>query len=440
MNILVVDDDKDFLKLFTIKLKKRGYSVFSTDNTEEAIRIIKENQIDAVLLDQFLENHDGIELINDIKRVNSDIPIVIMTAYGNIKDAIEAIKKGAFNYLTKPIDFDELELVLKQAEEITSLKREIIDLRKVISNDVIIRSNIMKAIYKNGEKIAPFNITVLITGESGTGKEVLARFIHEKSRRKDKPFITINCGAIPRELLESELFGYKKGAFTGANKDKKGLIEEADKGTLFLDEIGELPIDLQVKLLRVLEEGKIRPLGSTQTKKIDVRFIAATNKNLEKLVKEGKFREDLYFRLKVVHLHIPPLRERKEDIIPLAKFFIKKYSVKYGIPEKKLSNEAIRQLLSYDWRGNVRELEHLIEKTMIMTEGNTIENFSDLIPTNIKVRPYREEKEEFEKDYLRRLLLISKGNISRASQISGKTRAEIYRLLKKYGIDKNVSI
>ncbi len=436
MRILIIDDDKEFLKLFGLTLKKEGFSVLTSQNIENALSVLEKNDIDLIFLDQYLGETEGTEAISILKNKNPDIPVVILTAYGNLKDAIDAIKKGAFNYLTKPVDRDELNIVINQVKEITTLKKEISNLKDILSTDIIAESPVMKSIFKNAEKIAPFDITVLITGESGTGKEVLARFIHKKSKRSKEPFVAINCGAIPHELLESELFGYKKGAFTGANRDKKGLIEEADKGTLFLDEIGELPLDLQVKLLRVLEEGEIRPLGSTKSKKVDIRLIAATNRNLEKLVKEGKFREDLYFRLKVVHFHIPPLRERKEDIVPLAKLFIKKYSKKYGIPEKKLSEKAIQELISHDWKGNVRELEHLIEKTIIMSEGNSIETFDEISTEGIYIRPFKEEKEEFEKNYLKRLLLISKGNISKASKISGKTRAEIYRLMKKYGINK----
>ncbi|NPA51824.1 MAG: sigma-54-dependent Fis family transcriptional regulator [Aquificae bacterium] len=438
MKILLIDDDKDFLQLTAIKLNKEGFNVDKAENLEEAKSLLQKNSYELILLDQYMPDREGIDAINEIKEIKKEIPIVIMTAYGNVQDAVEAIKKGAFYYILKPIDIEELRLIIDKIHHITNLKKEISTLKEIIETDFIAESPIMKTILKNAEKIAPFDITVLITGESGTGKEMLAKYIHKKSKRKNKPFIAVNCGAIPRDLLESELFGYEKGAFTGATHAKKGLIEEANGGTLFLDEIGELPLDLQVKLLRVLEEGEIRPLGSTKSKKIDVRFIAATNRDLDKMVKEGRFREDLYYRLNVVRLHIPPLRERKEDILPLARFFIKKYSLKYGIPEKKLSKKAQNQLLEYGWEGNVRELQHLIEKTLILNENETINQFNISQSSNL-IRPYKEEKERFEKNYIKKLLDFTNWNISKASKLSGKTRAEIYRKIKKYNLTKDVS-
>ncbi len=438
MNILLIDDDKDFLELASIKLKKENFQVEKADSIDQAKELLKRKNIDLILLDQYMPDIDGINAISQLKQINKDIPIIIMTAYGNVQDAVEAIKKGAFHYILKPIDIQELKLIIDKIQHIKSLKNQISTLKEIIEPQIIAESNVMKTILKNAEKIAPFDITVLITGESGTGKELLARYIHQKSNRRDKPFIAVNCGAIPHELLESELFGYTKGAFTGAQQNKKGLIEEANNGTLFLDEVGELPLDLQVKLLRVLEEGEIRPLGSTKPKKINVRFIAATNRDLEKMVKEGKFREDLYYRLNVVRLHIPPLRERKEDIVPLATFFIKKFSVKYGIPEKKLSEKAIKKLFEYDWKGNVRELQNLIEKMVILNEGNIIDELN-LSTEPVVIKPYKEAKEEFEKNYIEKLLRFTNWNISKASRISGKTRAEIYRKIKKYNLSRDES-
>ena len=437
--ILIIDDDKDILTLMGIQLKKYGYQITTESSAFKALDRLSYENYDLILLDQKMPEIEGIEFIENIKNSSllSHIPVIIMTAFGNIEDAVEAMKKGAFHYITKPINFDELNLIIKQALNFSSLEKEVKQFKEIFSIDIIAESPQMKRIVRHIESIAPSDVTVLITGESGVGKEVVAKLIHKKSKRKNKPFVAINCGAIPKELLESELFGYVKGAFTGASSNKKGLIEEANGGTLFLDEIGELPIDLQVKLLRVLQENEIRPIGSNKSKEINVRFIAATNKNLEEMVKKGLFRKDLFYRLNVIPIHIPPLRERKEDIVPLAKYFIKKFCLKYNVPEKELTKNAIQQLLNYNWDGNVRELEHMIERAVIITNGNKIDNvlIKD-VSNSYTIRPYNDMKEEFEKNYLTNLLEYTNFNISKASKISGKTRAEIYRLMKKYNIKK----
>ena len=435
MNILVVDDDIEFLKLISVMLKKLGHKVITKSNYQEALDILTYQSFDLILLDQYLDNINGIEVINKIKNL-TDTPIVIITAYGDIHDAIESIKKGAFHYILKPINIDELKTIIDKIYHLKNLNAQIEELKKLSDLHIVAKSKKMIDILEQARKIAPFDITVLITGETGTGKEILARYIHQKSKRNNNPFIPVNCGAIPRDLLESELFGYEKGAFTGADRKKKGLIEEADGGTLFLDEIGELPIDLQVKLLRVLEEGEIRPLGSVKPKKVDVRFIAATNKDLKKLIKEGKFREDLFYRLNAIHFYIPPLRERKEDIIPLAMFFIKVFSIKYAVEEKVLSKKAKDQLLNYHWPGNIRELKHVIEKAIITAKGKVIDGFS-FEENQINIKPFKEAKMEFEKNYIENLLKYTNWNISKASKIAKKTRAEIYRLIQKYNIKRD---
>lgn len=432
--ILIIDDDKDILTLLSIKLKDENYEIIPIPSPLEAIDFLSQENVDLILVDQLMPELSGIELVEIVKDKFENIPIIVMTAYGEVEDAVKAIKAGAYYYITKPINYEELKALLNQALEISYLKKEVKNLKEILGTDIVAESSSLKNILKTAEKIAPFDTTVLITGESGTGKEVLAKFIHKKSKRAKKPFITVNCGAIPEELLESELFGYKKGAFTGANTDKKGLIEEADGGTLFLDEIGELPLNLQVKLLRVLQEGEIKPLGASKSKKVDVRFIAATNRNLEKLVKEGKFREDLFYRLNVIHIEIPPLRKRKEDIIPLAKFFIKKVSAKYNIPLKTLSKKAEKQLLEHSWPGNVRELENTIERIMLTKNSQTILSIFPSKKEKKTIRPFHEEKEDFEKEYIENLLEHTEGNISQASKISGLTRAQIYRLMKRYNI------
>ncbi|WP_457641024.1 sigma-54-dependent transcriptional regulator [Persephonella sp.] len=435
--ILVVDDDKDILSLISIKLKSFGFEVHTEKSPLSALDRISLENFDLILVDQLMPEISGLEFIDLLKEKNDHIPVILMTAYGNLEDAVLAMKKGAFHYITKPLNFDELKIIIDQALEISNLKKEVQELKSILYTDIIAESPQMKEILETVKKVSLFDTTILITGESGTGKELIANLVHKNSRRKDKPFVAINCGAIPPDLLESELFGYKKGAFTGANTDKKGLIEEAEGGTLFLDEIGELPIDLQVKLLRVLQENEIRPLGSSKAKKIDVRFIAATNKDLKKMVEEGKFREDLYYRINVIPIHIPSLRERKEDILPLAQFFIKKYSSKYNIPQKKLSEKAKQQLLSYKWEGNVRELENLIERTLLTTDTEIIDSFPISVSklyTDKEIKPFKVAKEEFEKNYIQNLLRSTNYNISKASKISGITRAQIYRLMKRYNL------
>ncbi len=434
--ILIVDDDKDILTLLSIKLKNEDFNIRTKSSPLEAIEELSYQKVDLIIVDQLMPELTGIEFIEIVKEKFEDIPIIVMTAHGIVEDAVKAIKAGAFYYITKPVNYEELKTLIQQALEISSLKKEVKQLKEILEPSIIAESNALREILKTVEKIAPFDTTVLITGESGTGKEVLARLIHKKSKRSKKPFITVNCGAIPEDLLESELFGYKKGAFTGANADKKGLIEEANGGTLFLDEIGELPLNLQVKLLRVLQEGEIKPLGASKPKKVDVRFIAATNRNLEKLVKEGRFREDLYYRLNVINIEIPPLRKRKEDILPLAKFFIKKVAAKYNIPPKTLSKKAEKQLLEYNWPGNVRELENTIERIMLTKNSSTILSIFPSKKEKRTTKPFHEAKKEFEKEYIETLLEQTKGNISQASKLSGLTRAQIYRLMKRYNIQK----
>jgi len=433
--ILIVDDDKDILTLLKIKLKKDGLDLKTETSPLKALDIISNENIDLVLIDQQMPELTGLEFIEIIKERFPELPVVLMTAFGDVEDAVKAIKLGALHYITKPINYDELKHIVNQALEITDLKKEVQNLKNLLFEDIVVESPSMRKIVETAKKIAPFDSTVLITGESGTGKEVIARFIHKNSKRAKKPFIAVNCGAIPDELLEAELFGYKKGAFTGASTDKKGIIEEANGGTLLLDEIGDLPLNLQVKLLRVIQEEEIRPLGSNKAKKVNVRFIAATNKNLEKLVKEGKFREDLYYRLNVIRIDIPPLRKRREDIIPLAKFFIKKYSAKYSLPPKSLSQKAEKELINYRWPGNVRELENTIERVLLTSSGKIINSiFGKKVIKTKEIKPFKDAKEEFEKEYLKNLLHVSEGNISKASKLSGLTRAQIYRMLKRHNL------
>ena len=446
--ILIIDDDRELLTLMKAKLSKnKNYKILTESSPLEALNTVSTEKIDMAIIDKNMPQLDGIEVLRHIKSHGENIQVIMMTGFGSIEDAVEAMRLGAYHYITKPINYDELELVIKQALEHKDLKEENIKLRQAIQEDIITENPTMKSIIEKARKIAPFDTNVLITGESGTGKEVLAKFIHKNSKRADKPFVAINCGAIPADLLESELFGYKKGAFTGATSDKKGIVQEAEGGTLFLDEIGELPLNLQVKLLRLIQNKEFIPVGDTNPKKVDIRIISATNRDLYKLMKEGKFREDLFYRINTIHFQLPPLRERKEDIIPLAKFFIKKISLKYGLPEKKLSEKAINELLSYNWPGNIRELEGVIERTILIEDNPVLNNVSfesknvsisymgNLIEST-EIKPFHQLKEEFEKNYFQKLLQYTGWNISKASKLSGKTRAEIYRMIKKYNISK----
>ncbi len=446
--ILIIDDDRELLTLMKAKLSKnKNYKILTESSPLEALNTVSTEKIDLAIIDKNMPQLDGIEVLRHIKSHGENIQVIMMTGFGSIEDAVEAMRLGAYHYITKPINYDELELVIKQALEHKDLKEENIKLRQAIQEDIITENPLMKSIIEKARKIAPFDTNVLITGESGTGKEVLAKFIHKNSKRADKPFIAINCGAIPADLLESELFGYKKGAFTGATSDKKGIVQQAEGGTLFLDEIGELPLNLQVKLLRLIQNKEFIPVGDTNPKKIDIRIISATNRDLHELMKEGKFREDLFYRINTIHFQLPPLRERKEDIIPLAKFFIKKISLKYGLPEKKLSEKAINELLSYNWPGNIRELEGVIERTILIEDNPVLNNVSfesknvsisyiDNLIESTEIKPFHQLKEEFEKNYFQKLLQYTGWNISKASKLSGKTRAEIYRMIKKYNISK----
>lgn len=434
--LLIVDDDTEILKILERRLRKNFNEIITESNWKEALR--KAHTVDVALVDQRMPDISGTELMEKLKKVNPELEVVIMTAYGSIEDAVESIKRGAFHYVTKPINFEELTNILKKAYELKKTRERLANLESILELDIVAESPRMREVISVAKKVAPFDIPVLITGESGVGKEVIARFIHRMSRRREKSFIPVNCASIPENLLEAELFGYKKGSFSGAYADRKGLVEEAEGGTLFLDEIGDMPLPLQAKILRLLQEGEIKPLGESRPKKVNVRVICATNKDIKRLIEEGKFREDLYFRINVIHIHIPPLRERKEDIIPLAYHFIKRASHKFGVEPKELSEKAKKELLSYDWPGNVRELSNTIERSFILNEGRVIEKIyfgeESVSISDTYIKPYKEAREEFEKNYLLKLLDVCNWNITKASKLSGKTRAEIYRLMKKYGL------
>ncbi len=379
--ILIIDDEISICDSLTFLLED-CYEVFSSQNPLEGLEIIKENEIDVVLLDLKIGEYNGLEVLKTIKSENPTIQVIMMTAYGSIKSSVEAMKNGATHYITKPLDSEELLVLIDSCIKMRNLSGKISNLEKIVGGDsknnlIIGKSVAIKDILNKVDKVKDLNTNVLITGESGTGKDLIAKLLHFNSCRHENNLEIVNCAAIPSDLLESELFGYEKGAFTGAEKKKMGRIEMAHNGTLFLDEIGEMDYKLQSKILRVLEDMEIQPLGSEKKKKVNVRIVAATNRNLLDEVAEGNFREDLYYRLNVVKLEMPPLRERLEDMEDLTEYFVQKYSEEFNKKVPKIENEVIQSLTEYNWPGNIRELQNLIERIMVFQDGDSIK-VSDL--------------------------------------------------------------
>ncbi len=376
--ILVVDDEKGVCDFLQVMLNKEGYEVCITQKPTEVVKIIQDWIPEIILLDLRMPELDGLSLLSQIKKIDPTIIVILITAYASLESAVEAMRRGAFDYLTKPFKLEEIRWVVQRAIKTYLLKQENIKLRREISSlkiteKLIGSSKVFQDVLDLVRKVALTDSTVIIQGESGTGKEVIAREIHRLSKRVKKPFIPINCGALPETLLESELFGYVKGSFTGATHDKDGLFKAAHQGTLFLDEISTASPKIQVGLLRVLEQREITPVGSTCPIPVDVRLLTATNQNLEDLVQEGKFREDLYYRINVIPIQIPPLRDRKEDIPLFIHYFLKKFSAKHKVAIKKISSEATKLMLSYNWPGNIRELENTIEREIILIESSVID-------------------------------------------------------------------
>jgi two-component system response regulator AtoC len=375
--VLVVDDEENIRLVLRTLLKKHGYQVETAQSAEEALAQLESFDPSFVLADVRMNGMTGLELCAELQARSSLATVILMSAYGSVDLAIDAIKAGAYDYISKPFKQDEVLLTLKKAEERELLRRENRALKEAIRKEqtfhgILGKSEAIQKVFATIGKVAEYKTTVLIQGESGTGKELVARALHAGSARKDKPFVAVNCGAIPETLLESELFGHKKGAFTDAHADKKGLFAEADGGTLFLDEIGELPLSLQVKLLRVLQEGRIRPLGATRDHEVDVRVIAATVRDLRREVQENRFREDLYYRLNVLQLNVPPLRERRDDITLLVGHFVERNNGRLGTHIRDVDARARKLLLEYPWPGNVRELENTIERAVVLAEGEVI--------------------------------------------------------------------
>ncbi len=440
--ILVVDDDRNILQVIKMRLVSGGYHVTTTGNAKEALSLAKQEPFDLMVLDLKLDEEDGISLMEDIHHTNPNIPVIILTAYGTIKSAVNAMKKGAYGYLTKPFEGHELLLQIDNCLEKKRLSQEVKSLRQLVKkkygfDNIIGKSETMQKVFEQVTLAAATDSNVYIEGKSGTGKELIAKTLHVASNRKDGPFIALNCAAIPDTLMESELFGYEKGAFTGANKDKRGLFAGASGGTFFLDEISEMSLSMQAKILRSLEEKEFYPVGSRRTVKVDARIIAASNKNLENEVEKGRFREDLFYRIHVIPIKLPPLQERKEDIPILSRHFLQKFSKEMGKDINGFSLNAMQKLISYPWPGNIRELENTIECAVAMTKRDIITQ--DFILQSQESNPeglisFKDAKENFEKNYLIQLFELTRGNVSKAAKLAGKYRADVYELVKKYNL------
>ena len=442
--VLVVDDDLEMCGLLSDVLKGEGFSTITTHDSLEASKILKKEEFDIIITDLKMKGLKGLDLLEETKRVSPLTPVIIITAFGTIESAIQAMKMGAYDYITKPFQMDELILTVRKALENRFLKKEVVRLKKEVEtryhfHQLIGKSASMQKIYDLIERIRDSSINVFITGESGTGKELAAKAIHYSGIRKGGPFIAVNCAAIPETLLESELFGYKKGAFTDAKSDKKGLIFEANEGTLFLDEITEMPPTLQAKLLRVLEEREVRPLGDTNSYPIDVRIISTSNCDITSSIQQGRFREDLYYRLKVIDIDIPALRERREDIPILVQHFIQKFSKELKRAVSGVSGDALKILLNYPWPGNVRELENIIQRAITLSRHEVVSP-EDLPASIIQKADEKlfekavEEKftlDQLEKEYIRRVLIETGGNKSKAAERLGLDRKTLYRKLQE---------
>ncbi len=450
--ILIVDDEEDILHTFEVILEDEGYKVKTVSKAKKALEILKNEDFDLVLSDMRMPEMTGEEFLIQMRKFNRITSFIVMTAYGTIENAVRCMKEGAFHYITKPVDFNDpkvwklIEEAVEKAKilkENQKLKHEL-EIKRSGIDFIITRNPTMLSIIEFVKKIAPFDNTVLIYGESGVGKELVAKGIHELSPRKEKPFIPVNCANISAELMEAEFFGYKKGAFTGASEDKKGIIEKADGGTVFLDEIGEVPFDIQAKFLRFLESKEIRRVGDEKPIKVDVRIVAATNRDLKKMVEKGQFREDLYYRIGGFKVEIPPLRERKDDIPILVKHFIDKYNMKYNKNIPGIKPDALEILIKYDWPGNIRQLESIVSKAVILADDGEfikIEHLDPEVKVVVEDFPLEYSKakksytEKFMKTYLGVLLSITGGNISQAAKLAKIERQSLQKLLKKYRID-----
>jgi len=440
--VMIVDDEESIREWLSIALKKEGYEIKCAENGEQALELYKKDRFDAIITDIRMPKLDGLELLKEIKGLNPSANIIMTTAFGSMESAIEALRGGAADYITKPFKIEEVKLRLEKIMESERLKRENIYLKAVLKKKegerkIIGKSPAFMNVLAMVDKISKSDSTIMIYGDSGTGKEIIAKEIHNRSNRVDRAFVTINCGALPETLLESELFGHKKGSFTGAIKDKAGLFQVADKGTFFLDEVGETSPGTQVKLLRVLQEREIVPVGSTSPIKVDVRVIAATNEDLEQKMDDGVFRKDLFYRLNVIPLRIPPMKERRTDIPLLTDYFLKKYCTKMGVPLKKISSGVSQVMMRYSWPGNVRELENAIERAIVLQEGDTV-RIGDLPEKMIQETPKQVfgSLKEKEKEAIASALEETAWNAAKAARTLGIHPSTLYRKLKRYGMDK----
>lgn len=441
--ILIIDDDASILEVLQMRLKALGYSVSIAKDGDAAKKVLFLNKINLVLVDLRLSEENGIELMGDIIKNYPTLPIIIITAHGSIESAVEAMRKGAYSYITKPFRNDDLAMQIKNALEKQRLTQEIEYLRNQLDernnfNPIIGKSKQMLEILELVSRVSKTDCNVIIYGESGTGKELIARAIHQNSNRANEPFIATNCGAIPEGLLENELFGHIRGAYTDAHESKEGLFAQADKGSIFLDEISNTSMIFQIKLLRVLQEREIKPVGSTKNRKINVRIIAASNTDLQKAISEGTFRDDLFYRIHVMPVYLPPLRQRKDDIPLLATYFITEFCKALKKDPLGFSPAALQRMLLYDWPGNIRELRNKIEHAAIVANKNNIEP-EDIFPernttTNV-FHSYKDAKERFEREYIENLLKANNGNVTNASKMASRYRADIYKLIKKYNIN-----
>ncbi|HFF8534514.1 TPA: two-component system response regulator GlrR [Klebsiella quasipneumoniae] len=433
--LLLVDDDPGLLKLLGMRLVSEGYSVVTAESGPEALRVLGREKVDLVISDLRMDEMDGLQLFSEIQKGQPGMPVIILTAHGSIPDAVAATQQGVFSFLTKPVDKDALYKAIDEALEQRSPATD-----EAWRQAIVTRSPLMLRLLEQAGMVAQSDVSVLINGQSGTGKEIVAQAIHNASPRHDKPFVAINCGALPEQLLESELFGHARGAFTGAVSNREGLFQAAEGGTLFLDEIGDMPVALQVKLLRVLQERKVRPLGSNRDIEINVRIISATHRDLPKAMARGEFREDLFYRLNVVNLKIPPLSERTEDIPLLANHLLRQSADRHKPFVRAFSSDAMKRLMAAKWPGNVRQLVNVIEQCVALTLSPVIGDAlveQALEGENTALPTFVEARNQFELNYLRKLLQITRGNVTHAARMAGRNRTEFYKLLSRHELDAN---
>lgn len=441
--VMLVDDDRDLLRLLSIRLQGAGYAVTAVESGEAALSQLAVASPDLVVTDLRMGGMDGMALFDSLQKKNPAIPVIILTAHGSIPDAVDATQRGVFGYLTKPFDGKALVTQVEKALQVSGTRVAANDgsAEQTWREEIITRSPDMEAILAKARLVAASDASVMIFGESGTGKELLARAIHRASARAGQPFVAVNCGAIPEQLLESELFGHTKGAFTGAASDYKGLFQAAGRGTVFLDEIGDMPLPLQVKLLRVLQEKEVRPIGSTQSVKVDVRIISATHRNLEEAIKANTFREDLYYRLHVVALSLPSLSQRREDIPVLATHFLKTLASRYDKSLNGFAQDALEVLVKHSWPGNVRELYNVVEQAVALSTTSIITPAQ--LETAIRgetgnLSSFESARFEFERDYLAKLLKITNGNVTQAARLAKRNRTEFYKLLQRHHLNPSM--